>query len=188
MFISSGWEWNTTHAWSKRANLWQRVREPLVDRAFIETGSGRTATVFCSSSAPPPATGRSIRADASRPQLVGLEAEVKDARFLTGGVLQLQPEGDDRQHRRAAGRSVPAASNATRRTRRSNGRSVQFYPTLRTVARKMGTVKPVSERAPMWLIRITRARLSAVGVGLHRSLTERRRGETRKATSRAISG
>ena len=126
---------------------------PAAYRGFMSTGRWPDKSVFIlefrasGTEAPPNTTGR------FQTRLVGLEAEVKDARFPDGWAFynfRLKPEATIKPEAAVIADSAPplegkdvascvechTKSTAVERT------FVQFYPTLLDVARAKGTLKP----------------------------------------------
>jgi cytochrome P460 len=113
---------------------------PAAYRAFMNTGRWPDKSVFVlefrasATEAPPNTAGR------FQTRLVGIEAEVKDARF---------PDGWAFYNFRGADRAAPLAGQDAASCVECHSKNtavertfVQFYPTLLEVARAKGTVKP----------------------------------------------
>ena len=120
---------------------------PAAYRGFMDTGKWPDKSVFVlefrasATEAPPNTTGR------YQTRLVGVEAEVKDARFPDGWAFynfRLKAEATV-----MADSAPPLAGEEVARCVECHTKStavertfVQFYPTLLEVARAKGTVKP----------------------------------------------
>lgn len=131
---------------------------PAAYRGFMNTGRWPDKSVFVlefrasATEAPPNTNGR------FQTRLVGLEAEVKDARFADGWAFynfRLKPEATGTADARAtagaavmgdsaaplAGKDVVSCVECHTKNTAVERTFVQFYPTLLEVARAKGTVK-----------------------------------------------
>ena len=126
---------------------------PAASRGFMNTGRWPDKSVFVlefrasGTEAPPNTTGR------FQTRLVGLEAEVKDARFPDGWAFynfRLKPEATSTGGPVAiadsvaplAGKDVASCVECHTKSTAVERTFVQFYPTLLEVARAKGTLKP----------------------------------------------
>ena len=126
---------------------------PAAYRGFMGTGRWPDKSVFVlefrasATEAPPNTTGR------YQTRLVGLEAEVKDARFPDGWAFynfRLKPQAAAPAGAAPladsvaplAGQDVASCVECHTRNTAVERTFVQFYPTLLEVARAKGTVKP----------------------------------------------
>ena len=120
---------------------------PAAYRGFMNTGRWPDKSVFVlefrasATEAPPNTNGR------FQTRLVGLEAEVKDARFPDGWAFynfRLKPEATAMADSVAplAGTDVVSCVECHTKNTAVERTFVQFYPTLLEVARAKGTVKP----------------------------------------------
>ena len=120
---------------------------PAAYRGFMNTGRWPDKSVFVlefrasATEAPPNTAGR------FQTRLVGLEAEVKDARFADGWAFynfRLKPEATVIADSvpPLAGRDVASCVECHTKSTAVERTFVQFYPTLLDVARAKGTVKP----------------------------------------------
>ncbi len=120
---------------------------PAAYRGFMNTGRWPDKSVFVlefrasATEAAPNTTGR------FQTRLVGLEAEVKDARFPDGWAFynfRLKPEATANADSVAplAGKDVASCVECHTKNTAVERTFVQFYPTLLEVARAKGTVKP----------------------------------------------
>lgn len=126
---------------------------PAAYRGFMNTGRWPDKSVFVlefrasATEAPPNTNGR------FQTRLVGLEAEVKDARFPDGWAFynfRLKPDAAVRPEAAAvadsvaplAGKDVASCVECHTKNTAVERTFVQFYPTLLEVARVKGTVKP----------------------------------------------
>ena len=120
---------------------------PAAYRGFMNTGRWPDKSVFVlefrasATEAAPNTTGR------FQTRLVGLEAEVKDARFPDGWAFynfRLKPEATAMADSVAplAGQDVASCVECHTKNTAVERTFVQFYPTLLEVARAKGTVKP----------------------------------------------
>ena len=115
---------------------------PSSYRTFMKTGKWPDRTVFVLEFRGSTSEGSINKAGRFQAQLVGLEAEVKDARFPDGwaffnfGRGNALTDSAEPLPLKAGCAECHTKNTAVERT------FVQFYPTLMDVARKMGTVKP----------------------------------------------
>ena len=132
---------------------------PAAYRGFMSTGRWPDKSVFIlefrasGTEAPPNTTGR------FQTRLIGLEAEVKDARFPDGWAFynfRLKAEATRAEASKAeatpaviadsvaplAGKDVASCVECHTKSTAVERTFVQFYPTLLEVARAKGTVKP----------------------------------------------
>jgi hypothetical protein len=119
---------------------------PAAYRGFMNTGRWPDKSVFvlefrASATEAPPNTGGRFQT-----RLVGLEAEVKDARFPDGWAFynfRLKPESAAMADSVAplAGKDVASCVECHTKNTAVERTFVQFYPTLLEVARAKGTVK-----------------------------------------------
>ena len=126
---------------------------PAAYRGFMSTGRWPDKSVFVlefrasATDAPPNTTGR------FQTRLVGLEAEVKDARFPDGWAFynfRLKAEATQKPDATVmadsapplAGQDVASCVECHTKSTAVERTFVQFYPTLLEVARAKGTVKP----------------------------------------------
>jgi hypothetical protein len=127
---------------------------PAAYRGFMATGRWPDRSVFVlefrasGTEAPPNTTGR------FQTRLVGLEAEVKDARFADGWAFynfRLKPEAGGSPGGAAviadnvaplAGKDVASCVECHTKSTAVERTFVQFYPTLLDVARAKGTLNP----------------------------------------------
>ena len=120
---------------------------PAAYRGFMSTGRWPDKSVFVlefrasATEAPPNTAGR------FQTRLVGLEAEVKDARFPDGWAFynfRLKPEATAIADSAPplAGQDVASCVECHTKNTAVERTFVQFYPTLLEVARAKGTVKP----------------------------------------------
>jgi len=113
---------------------------PAAYRGFMSTGQWPDKSLFVlefrasATEAPPNTTGR------YQTRLVGVEAEVKDARFADGWAFY-QFRGSDTAAP-LAGQDVASCVECHSKNTAVERTFVQFYPTLLEVARARGTVKP----------------------------------------------
>jgi hypothetical protein len=116
---------------------------PSSYRAFMKTGKWPDRTVFVLEFRGSTSEGSINKAGRFQSQLVGLEANVKDARFSDGwGFFNFrQRDGSFATSVAPLANSAPCVECHTKNTAVERT-FVQFYPTLMEVARKMGTVKP----------------------------------------------
>jgi hypothetical protein len=125
---------------------------PAAYRGFMNTGRWPDKSVFVlefrasATEAPPNTNGR------FQTRLVGLEAEVKDARFADGWAFynfRLKPEATGKSQPAVlgdsaaplAGKDVASCVECHTKNTAVERTFVQFYPTLLEVARAKGTVK-----------------------------------------------
>ena len=126
---------------------------PAAYRGFMSTGSWPDKSVFVlefrasATDAPPNTNGR------FQTRLVGLEAEVKDARFPDGWAFynfRLKAEATQKAEATVmadsapplAGQDVASCVECHTKSTAVERTFVQFYPTLLEVARAKGTLKP----------------------------------------------
>jgi|SRR5687767_7864327 hypothetical protein len=120
---------------------------PAAYREFMNTGRWPDKSVFIlefrasGTEAPPNTTGR------FQTRLVGLEAEVKDARFPDGWAFynfRLKPESTAIADSvpPLAGKEVASCVECHTKSTAVERTFVQFYPTLLDVAREKGTLNP----------------------------------------------
>jgi hypothetical protein len=119
---------------------------PAAYRGFMSTGRWPDQSVFIlefrasGTEAPPNTTGR------FQTRLVGLEAEVKDARFPDGWAFynfRLKPDADlAHSVPPLAGKDVASCIECHTKSTAVERTFVQFYPTLLEVARAKGTLNP----------------------------------------------
>jgi hypothetical protein len=120
---------------------------PAAYRGFMNTGRWPDKSVFIlefrasGTEAPPNTTGR------FQTRLVGLEAEVKDARFPDGWAFynfRLKPEATAIADSAAPleGKEVASCVECHTKSTAVERTFVQFYPTLLDVARAKGTLNP----------------------------------------------
>ena len=120
---------------------------PAAYRGFMSTGIWPDKSVFVlefrasATDAPPNTNGR------FQTRLVGLEAEVKDARFPDGWAFynfRLKPEATVMADSAPplAGQDVASCVECHTKSTAVERTFVQFYPTLLEVARAKGTLKP----------------------------------------------
>lgn len=120
---------------------------PAAYRGFMETGRWPDKSVFVlefrasATEAPPNTAGR------FQTRLVGLEAEVKDARFPDGWGFynfRLKPDATVIADSAPplAGKDVASCVECHTKSAAVERTFVQFYPTLLEVARAKGTIKP----------------------------------------------
>jgi len=151
VFIGSGL--GLTYEQGASGNTFTNVFvNPAAYRGFMSTGRWPDKSVFVlefrasGTEAPPNTTGR------FQTRLVGLEAEVKDARFPDGWAFynfRLKPEATVKPEAaviadRAApleGKDVASCVECHTKSTAVERTFVQFYPTLLDVARAKGTVK-----------------------------------------------
>jgi hypothetical protein len=112
---------------------------PAAYRAFMNTGQWPDKSVFVlefrasATDAPPNTNGR------FQTRLVGIEAEVKDARFSDGWAFFNFRGADNAAP--LAGQDVASCVECHTKNTAVERTFVQFYPTLLDVARAKGTVK-----------------------------------------------
>ena len=112
---------------------------PAAYRGFMNTGRWPDKSVFVlefrasATEAPPNTNGR------FQTRLVGIEAEVKDARFPDGWAFYNFRGADSAAP--LAGQDVASCVECHTKNTAVERTFVQFYPTLLEVATKMGTVK-----------------------------------------------
>jgi hypothetical protein len=117
---------------------------PAAYRGFMNTGRWPDKSVFVlefrasATEAPPNTAGR------FQTRLVGLEANVKDARFPDGWAFYQfrQPTGIADSAAPLAGEQVASCVECHTKSTAVERTFVQFYPTLLDVARAKGTLKP----------------------------------------------
>ena len=120
---------------------------PAAYRGFMNTGRWPDKSVFVlefrasATDAPPNTNGR------FQTRLVGIEAEVKDARFADGWAFynfRLKPEATALADSAAplAGQDVASCVECHSKNTAVERTFVQFYPTLLEVARAKGTLRP----------------------------------------------
>jgi len=120
---------------------------PAAYRGFMNTGRWPDKSVFIlefrasGTEAPPNTTGR------FQTRLVGVEAEVKDARFPDGWAFynfRLKPEATAIADSAAPleGKEVASCVECHTKSTAVERTFVQFYPTLLDVARAKGTLNP----------------------------------------------
>ena len=120
---------------------------PAAYRGFMSTGRWPDKSVFIlefrasGTETPPNTTGR------FQTRLVGLEAEVKDARFPDGWAFynfRLKPEATvmAESARPLEGKDVASCVECHTKSTAVERTFVQFYPTLLDVARAKGTLNP----------------------------------------------
>lgn len=113
---------------------------PAAYRAFMNTGRWPDKSVFVlefrasATEAPPNTAGR------FQTRLVGIEAEVKDARFPDGWAFYNFRGADSAAP--LAGQDVASCVECHTKNTAVERTFVQFYPTLLDVARAKGTLKP----------------------------------------------
>ena len=113
---------------------------PAAYRGFMNTGKWPDKSVFVlefrasATEAPPNTTGR------YQTRLVGVEAEVKDARFPDGWAFYNFRGADSAPP--LAGQDVASCVECHTKSTAVERTFVQFYPTLLDVARAKGTLKP----------------------------------------------
>ena len=113
---------------------------PAAYRGFMSTGRWPDKSVFIlefrasATEAPPNTAGR------FQTRLVGVEAEVKDARFPDGWAFYNFRGADSAPP--LAGQDVASCVECHTKSTAVERTFVQFYPTLLEVARAKGTVKP----------------------------------------------
>jgi len=114
---------------------------PSAYRGFMSTGRWPNGSLFvlefrASQADSPPNKGGRFQT-----QLVGLEAEVKDARFADGWAFYNFGKGGD-SAAPLAGQDVASCVECHSKQTAVERTFVQFYPTLLEVARAKGTLKP----------------------------------------------
>ena len=120
---------------------------PAAYRSFMNTGRWPDKSVFVlefrasATEAPPNTAGR------FQARLVGIEAEVKDARFPDGWAfynfrLKAEATGLADSAPPLAGQDVASCVECHTKSTAVERTFVQFYPTLLEVARAKGTLKP----------------------------------------------
>jgi len=115
---------------------------PASYRSFMKSGKWPDRTVFVLEFRASTSEGSINKAGRFQSQLVGLEAEVKDARFPDGwGFFNFSQKGTLRDSAEPLPVNAGCVDCHTKHTAVERT-FVQFYPTLMDVARKMGTVKP----------------------------------------------
>ena len=113
---------------------------PAAYRGFMNTGTWPDKSVFVlefrasATEAPPNTTGR------YQTRLVGIEAEVKDARFPDGWAFYNFRLAESTPP--LAGQDVASCIECHTKSTAVERTFVQFYPTLLDVARAKGTLKP----------------------------------------------
>ena len=113
---------------------------PAAYRGFMSTGKWPDKSVFVlefrasATEAPPNTTGR------YQTRLVGVEAEVKDARFADGWAFYNFRGADSAPP--LAGQDAASCVECHTKNTAVERTFVQFYPTLLDVARAKGTLKP----------------------------------------------
>jgi cytochrome P460 len=113
---------------------------PAAYRGFMSTGRWPDKSVFVlefrasATEAPPNTAGR------FQTRLVGIEAEVKDARFPDGWAFYNFRGADSAAP--LAGQDVASCIECHTKSTAVERTFVQFYPTLLEVARAKGTLKP----------------------------------------------
>jgi hypothetical protein len=113
---------------------------PSAYRGFMNTGRWPDKSVFVlefrasATEAPPNTAGR------FQTRLIGVEAEVKDARFPDGWAFYNFRGADSAAP--LAGQDVASCVECHTKSTAVERTFVQFYPTLLEVARAKGTVKP----------------------------------------------
>jgi hypothetical protein len=146
VFIGSGL--GLTYEQGASGNTFTNVFvNPAAYRGFMSTGRWPDKSVFIlefrasGTEAPPNTTGR------FQTRLVGLEAEVKDARFPDGWAFynfRLKPEATAMADSAPplAGKDVASCVECHTKSTAVERTFVQFYPTLLDVARAKGTLNP----------------------------------------------
>jgi hypothetical protein len=146
VFIGSGI--GLTYEQGANSNTFTNVFvNPAAYRGFMNSGRWPDKSVFVlefrasATEAPPNTNGR------FQTRLVGLEAEVKDARFADGWAFynfRLKPDATAMAESVAplAGNDVASCVECHTKNTAVERTFVQFYPTLLEVARAKGTVKP----------------------------------------------
>jgi hypothetical protein len=142
VFISSGlgMEYNPMPGQQEGQSFGNVFVNPSSYRAFMKTGKWPDRTVFVLEFRASTGEGSINKAGRFQAQLVGLEAEVKDARFPDGwGFFNFSQKGSIVNTAEPLPLSAGCAECHTKNTAVERT-FVQFYPTLMDVARKMGTV------------------------------------------------
>jgi len=144
VFVSSGlgMEYNPMPGAPPGQSFGNVFVNPASYRAFMKTGKWPDRTTFVLEFRASTSEGSINKAGRFQDRLVGLEAEVKDARFPDGwGFFNFLQKGTMVDSAEPLPLSAGCAECHTKNTAVERT-FVQFYPTLMDVARKMGTVKP----------------------------------------------
>ncbi|HLG58800.1 MAG TPA: cytochrome P460 family protein [Vicinamibacterales bacterium] len=142
VYLSSGlgMEYNPVPGQQQGQSFGNVFVNPSSYRAFMKTGKWPDRTVFVLEFRASKSEGSINKAGRFQGDLVGLEAEVKDARFPDGwGFFNFSQKGTIVNTAEPLPLSAGCAECHTKNTAVERT-FVQFYPTLMEVARKMGTV------------------------------------------------
>lgn len=143
-FISSGFgmEYNPEPGTPGGQSFGNVFVNPSSYRAFMKTGKWPDRTTFVLEFRASTGEGSINKAGRFQSRLIGLEAEVKDARFPDGwAFFNFMQKGTIVDAATPLPESAGCVECHTKHTAVERT-FVQFYPTLLEVARKMGTVKP----------------------------------------------
>jgi hypothetical protein len=144
VFVSSGlgMEYTPMPGGPPGQNFGNVFVNPSSYRSFMKTGKWPDRTVFVLEFRASTGQGSINKAGRFQSELVGLEAEVKDARFPDGWAFFNFGSGKSLA---SSAEPLPVSAGCVECHTKHTAVErtfVQFYPTLMEVARKMGTVEP----------------------------------------------